>query len=279
MKPRKKNILSVQSSVASGYVGGNVANFIIQLHGFDPISLPTVMLSSHTGHKEVYGEAISPELFGLLVKGITAIGVLSDTEYLISGYFGSQKLIEITASLIDSLKKQSQDYCYIYDPVFGDKRVGGLYIPKEVADYSIQHLLSLSDILTPNHFELEYLLQTKIDTEEKLLQTINRHPILKEKTVVVTSSELKDTPKDKIEVSIVYNNNVTRIYADKIPLDVVGTGDLFSATLASQMNKGKDLVEAINTTVNYISNVLSFISRHKYDEPNSEALLKYIDLL
>ena len=58
-----KKILTIESRVAYGFVGCNIADFVIQLQGVDVISIPTVMLSGQADNKILTGIKIPLTLF------------------------------------------------------------------------------------------------------------------------------------------------------------------------------------------------------------------------
>ncbi|MFB6454294.1 pyridoxal kinase [Chitinophaga sp. Hz27] len=273
------NILTIQSLVSTGYVGNNAAMMAIQLHGFDPIMLPTVMLSAHTGHKAFYGEAISAELFAKLLRGIKEIDILVDTKYLLSGYIATADLVELSAAFIATLKRDDHHYVYLYDPVFGDMRTDGLYVPKEVADLSVSALLPLSDVLTPNHFELEYILQREVRTIAALQEAVQAHPLLSTRSVIMTTAELADTPADQVEVILLKDNNVKRFRSKKVHADIVGTGDLFASIITAQLNMGRELETAIGISMELISKAMDYVKDSRFSEINAKSLLKFRHLL
>src|SRR5690606_39540595 len=103
---------------------------------------------------------------------------------------------KINSKFINAWKKDKEKSVYVYDPVFGDVRTNGLYIQKDVVSASIARLLPICDILTPNQFELEYILQSRITSELELLKRVNNHPLLSGQQVILTSALLADTPDD-----------------------------------------------------------------------------------
>lgn len=274
----KKKILTLQSQVAFGYVGNNIAELAIQLHGIDIISIPTVLLSAHTDNEKVYGQPTSSSLFADLLKGIDALEIKKDINLIITGYFGSKDLISLSADYISTLKSQ-QKCIYICDPVMGDFRTDGLYIPEEVAKGIIDKFIPLSDIITPNHFEFEYILQKKIKSESELVELIKNNKLLKDKTVVATSVTLEDTPTDILETLIIRDGNIKRIASEKVQIDTVGTGDLFTSLLASQIALGTSIENAVSVSANYISAVLKSVQSQNLREFNCEALIKFWGML
>lgn len=273
MDIKEPHIISIQSTVSTGYVGNNSASFAIQLHGINCVAIPTILLSSHTDKPVYYGEAVSQELFEKLAKGVLEINTAKQTQYAVSGYLKSQDIIDSTAHLIAELKRQN-GITYIYDPVFGDTRTDGLYIPKEQADYSKQMLLPLSDILTPNHFELEYITGMSISNEQELLEAVNTHELLKNKQIVLTTAEMVENKEHQVEVILIGEGKLTHFYAENIPVEVVGTGDLFTGTLSAQLTMERTLEQAIQTSMNFLSEVLRYVHKHQLKEMNAMAILQ-----
>lgn len=271
----KDKILSIQSKVVYGYVGNNIAELAIQLHGLDVISFPTVYLSAHTGHRPIHGRAIDKALFDDLIAGIEVIGVLDTTFCAITGYIGSEEILGSSSNFIQRIKKAYPDKLYICDPVMGDINTG-LYVPESVAEKLVATLVPYCDILTPNFFELEYILQHKITTIGEIVELVQSNTILKNKIIIATGCHLEDTPQGQIETIVVEGKKVERIYSNNIDIDAVGTGDLFTAILASQLAKGEDITSAAKIASETISNVLGYIVREDMDEMNAACLLKYI---
>lgn len=278
MNTIEPHIISIQSTVSTGYVGNNSASFAIQLHGINCVAIPTILLSSHTDKPVYYGEAVSKELFNKLAQGVLEIETAKLTQYAISGYLKSQEIIDATALLIQELKKQN-NITYIYDPVFGDTRTDGLYIPKEQADYSMEKLLPLSDILTPNHFELEYLLGSKIANERELIDAVKSHPLLSKKQIVLTTAELSENVNHQVEVILIDKGVLTHFYSENIPVEVVGTGDLFTGVLSAQLTLGQLLSEAIQVSMNFLFTVLKYVYTHGLKEMNAMAILQAQEVL
>lgn len=270
-----KNIISIQSQVATGYVGNNIAGFAIQLHGIDLTLLPTVFLSNHTGHPTIFGEAITPALLSDLVKGIGTINIPANADYLISGFCnlpGNIDIIANTALQYPHLK-------FVYDPVFGDFHCGGLYFEEEIATYSVNKLLPLADILTPNHWELEFILKQSFKTIGELETAVQQHDLLRDKTIVLTSANLDDMASDVMEVVLIQKGETMRFYGPKIALETTGTGDLFTAIITSQLTQGKSIEQAIRNAMDYIYHTLIYVQSVNEKELSAAALMQNLHLL
>lgn len=279
MQMQQNTIISIQSLVSYGYVGNSIASFAIRLHSIEVVVLPTVLLSTHAEDNIYYGQVISPELFGLLLKGVKEIDLSKASNYLITGYINTTELIGLSKEFISHWKHENPGAIYVFDPVFGDTRANGLYIDEHVAKYSVDHLLSLADILTPNHFELEFILGHSVTTKQELEQAICNNPVLKEKIVVVTGVVLQDTPEDILEVIIIKKAKVFRLQTNYVDLHAVGTGDLFTSVFTSQLSKGRDLVSACEITMRFVTQVLKNLKEKKQKQISSESIMKSLEIL
>lgn len=273
---KRNKILTIQSQVAYGYVGNNIAKLAIELHGIDAIVIPTIILSSHTDYNEVYGDKVPAELFNDLIRGITAIKISDDISHIITGYYGSKDLILLSKDCICKLKT-NQQCIYVCDPVMGDD--GKLYVPEEVAQSIIEELIPLSDIIVPNYFELEYILQDKFNSPAKLLELIQQNQVLKDKVVILTNAIFSGTPNNMTETIIICNGKMKRILSEYVHARFVGTGDLFTSLFTSMIAKGKSIEDAVTNSALYISKVLEYLKNQNCTEINTEALLKYYHML
>lgn len=274
----KRNIITVQSQVASGYLGNNIASLAIQLHGFDPVQIPTVLLSNNVEYPVCYGQPIATELMTDLLKGIKANHFIEESNFLTSGFCYNNEVISTLADFIGETKS-NLGYQYVYDPAFGDFRAGGLYVDQSVADHSVAALLPLSDLITPNHFELEYILGRKITTVTAFAESLSAHDILHSKTVVATSIHFAHSAADTITVAVYHQGNVTLFTSPLAPIDMAGSGDLFTAILVAQLNLSNNIDIAVNKAMDYIYQVLNLAHQNGDRQFNAALLMKYAHLL
>lgn len=274
----KRNIITIQSQVATGYVGNSMATLAIQLHGFDPVEVPTVLLSNHIEYPIVKGDVTPLALFSEILQGIKINKILSKSDYLISGFNKDEHQISFLADYIHETK-QEFGYQFVYDPVFGDFRAGGLYIPKIAADTSIECLLPLADYLLPNHFELEYILKTEVKTEKEFRDALVHHPLLKSKTIISTGTQLGTVHQDHLSILLYHDGQTQKFETPHLKIEALGTGDLFTAVFTSQLNKGKTLENAITTSIHFLHETLTYCIEKGLKEYNAEVLVKNINLL
>jgi pyridoxine kinase len=114
----------------------------------------------------------------------------------------------------------------------------------------------LADIITPNHFEFEYLGGAKAATIGHLIAQAQTLLARGPSTIVVTSAELSDTPDGEIETVAVERSKAWRVRTPKLPISPSGTGDLFASLFVSARVLEKDTPDALGHAASAIFAVL-----------------------
>src|SRR6478672_5406273 len=141
MRPVK--ILSIQSSVAYGHVGNSAAVFPLQRLGHEVWPVLTVHFSNHTGYSAWRGPLLPAADVAEVIAGIGDRGVLGDP-----------------------------DAVYCCDPVMGD--VGrGMFVRPGIPEFMRDTVLPAADVLTPNHFELDFLADRTTRTLDEVLAAVD----------------------------------------------------------------------------------------------------------
>jgi pyridoxine kinase len=146
-------ILSVQSHVAYGYVGGKAAVFPLQCIGYDVDVVNTVNFSNHTGYGCFGGTRASAEELASIFKMMDETGLLSPRR-LLTGYIPNAATLKVVKELAQKLKSRNPHLIYLMDPVLGDS--GKLYVSEDVIPI-YKEMFSFATIITPNWFEVETL--------------------------------------------------------------------------------------------------------------------------
>lgn len=264
-----KSVLSIQSHVSHGYVGGRAAIFPLQTQGWEVDNINTVNFSNHTGYGSFKGTSLtSNELNDLLNQLINKLHI--SYRAIITGYIPNASLIKTTNEYISLIKQKQQQQkqeeekvIYLLDPVMGDNNY--LYVDKScIVEYqSILHN-KLVDIITPNQFELELLTNSKIINKFGLVEAINKlHNDYDIPYVVVTSitsgSIFKSEEEDKYIHCVISTKDQSIIKVFDIPMIksyFTGVGDLFSALLLDKFYKNKH-----DATINGIHDSMTILSR------------------
>lgn len=249
------SVISIQSQVAFGHVGNSAAVFPLQLHGIDVIAVPTTLLSNRPGYPTLRGRVLEASLVADLLRGIEERGAVDACNMILSGYLGSHEIAAVVADFVARAKARNPQLAYCCDPVLGD-RDRGLFVQNDIPPLVRDRLCGLADIITPNHFEFEWLCGTKAATSEQMIEAAQTLLARGPSTVVVTSAELADTPDGEIETLAIERARAWRVRTPRLPISPNGTGDLFAALLVAARVQGKDIPDALSHAASAIFAVL-----------------------
>jgi pyridoxine kinase len=248
-------VISIQSQVAFGHVGNSAAVFPMQMHGIDVVAVPTTLLSNRPGYATLRGRVLDAELVADLLLGIEERGAVDDACMILSGYLGSPDIAAVVADFVERAKRRHPSLAYLCDPVLGD-RDRGLFVPAAIPPLLRDTLCPLADIITPNHFEFEWLCGAKVATTEEMIARAQTLLARGPSTIVVTSAELADTPSSEIDTLAVERSRAYRVRTPKLPISPNGTGDLFAALYASARVLGNSTQDALAHAASAIHAVL-----------------------
>jgi pyridoxine kinase len=256
-------VISIQSQVAYGHVGNSAAVFPLQMHGIDVVSVPTTLLSNRPGYPTVRGRVLDAELVADLLRGLEERGAVDGCRMILSGYLGSPEIAAVVADFVARARARNPALLYCCDPVLGD-RDRGLYVQAAIPPLVRDRLCPLADILTPNHFEFEYLVGANTTTKTTTTAATSGEVIAQAQTllargpstVVVTSTELSDAPDGEIETLAVERSQSWRVRTPRLPISPSGTGDLFAALFAAARVQSADTPDALGHAASAIFAVL-----------------------
>ena len=247
-----RKILSIQSSVALGFVGNSVAAPVLTAMGHHPILVNTVKLAAHPGYGEKYGGSISVEAFEQLIDGLIAFNALADISLTMTGYLGNAEQIAPIHNLITKWHNMNAEGTYILDPVIGD--AGHLYVTPDIASGIRDWLLPLASVTTPNRFELAHLSGIEVSDYESAnvagRHLLASHPRLRAVVATAVPGPIADSIGDMViardaetiwlppyaEESGANSTNINSTHIGNAQQDLVrnlpGGGDLLTAILA-----------------------------------------------
>lgn len=245
------NILSIQSHVAFGHVGNASAVFPMQRLGVEVWPIHTVQFSNHTGYGAWKGRVFDGPAIEELMEGITARGVLPTCDGVLSGYMGSADIGNAILSAVRQVRAANSAALYCCDPVIGD--LGrGVFVRPGIPEFMKQHAVPAADIITPNHFELDYLSGMTTGTNEAVKAAIRVVHDLGPRVVIVTSVHTQETPGDAIDLVVGEAGRCWRVRTPKLGLSVNGAGDaiaaLFFVHYLRTRSAAKALAEAAAST-------------------------------
>jgi len=248
-------VISIQSQVAYGHVGNSAAVFPMQMHGIDVTAVPTTLLSNRPGYPTLRGRVLDAQLVADLLLGIEERGAVDSCQMILSGYLGSAEIAAVVADFVERAKARNPALRYACDPVLGD-RDRGLFVKPDIPPLVRDRLCPLADILTPNHFEFDWLCGADATTSAQMIA--QAQPLLARgpSTIVVTSAELSETPDGEIDTLAIEASHAWRVRTPKIPISPNGTGDLFAALFTAARVQGNDTPAALAHAASAIFAVL-----------------------
>ncbi|KAF9479560.1 bud site selection protein 16 [Pholiota conissans] len=258
-----ERVLSIQSHVVFGYVGGKAAVFPLQLLGYDVDVVNTVNFSNHAGYGYSGGSKTTAAELNAIFETMEHNELLMPTR-LLTGYIPGAEALTAVERLACRVKHARPNLVYLLDPVMGD--AGRLYVAPDVIPV-YREMLPLATIITPNWFEVETLTDIKLDNMDSLHNALKiLHIQYRVPHVVISSIPLKSwlaealpstirppkepsdyllciassfPPKDSFTNGHSLHQPHSTIHAQCVPLIpgyFSGVGDLFSALLLAHFH-------------------------------------------
>ncbi len=246
---------------------------ILSVMGIQAVSIPTAVLSTHTGG---FGEVAMYDLTKYIKDSLEhykRINLNFDCVY--TGFLASEEQINHCLDYINEYK----DALIVVDPVMGDN--GKIYktYTKQMCD-SMSKLVNKADIITPNKTEMYMLLQKNYNPMPLTLQEAKTNLLklseLGPERVVVTGIELADMTIN----NIAYDRNTNsfwRVKCSYVPANYPGTGDAFASVTVGSILKGDSLAIAIEKATRFIE--LTIKTTYSYGTDTREGIMLEKNLL
>jgi pyridoxine kinase len=249
------NILSIQSSVAYGHVGNSAAVFPLQRLGVEVWPVLTVHFSNHTGYGEWRGPLLTAVDIAEVITGIEERGALPTCNAVLSGYQGAEEVGAVILDAVDRVKAVNADAVYCCDPVMGD--VGrGFFVRPGIPEFMRDQVVPASDIVTPNHFELDFLADTTTKTLDEVLAAADKVRETGPETLLVTSVIHEGSTQDTLEMVAVSPEGAWSVTTPLLPISVNGAGDVTSALFLAHLLQSGDPGLALARTASSVFTIL-----------------------
>jgi pyridoxine kinase len=248
-------ILSVQSSVAYGHVGNSAAVFPLQRLGHEVWPVITVHFSNHTGYGAWRGPLLAPADVADVIAGIGDRGVLGDADAVLSGYQGDPAVGAVILDAVAQVKALNPGAVYCCDPVMGD--VGrGMFVKPGIPEYLRDHVVPRADILTPNHFELDFLSGRTTTTLDEVLSAVDVVRERGPRDVLVTSVLHGDLAPDSLDVVAVSDAGAWAVTTPLLPISPNGCGDVTAALYLAHLGSSGLPATALRATASTVFAIL-----------------------
>ncbi len=261
-------ILSIQSSVAYGHVGNSAATFPLMRLGVEVWPVLTVHFSNHTGYGAWRGPLLSAEDVAAVIMGVDERGVLPRVDAVLSGYQGAETVGAAILDAVDLVRTRNPKSIYCCDPVMGD--VGrGFFVRPGIPEFMRDRVVPNAQIVTPNHFELDFLTGRQTGTLDEVLAAVDALRALGPSVVLVTSVVVAGSDEDELTMVLVTDAGAWQVTTPRLERTFTGSGDLTAALFLANFLESPDPALALGKTANAVYSVLKATT----DSGSAELLL------
>jgi pyridoxine kinase len=237
-------VLSVQSRVAYGHVGNAASVFPLQRLGIEAWALDTVAFSNHTGHGRWRGSVVPAAEIAGLFEGIADLGVLSHIDAVLSGYLGDAATGPVLLDIVERVRAANPAALVCVDPVIGDVETGS-YVTEGIAEFFRDRAIAIADIVTPNHFELEYLTGGRVANLAEAARAAESLRARGPRIALVTSL---DAAPDNVTMLAAGPEGIWAVETPRLPVVLNGCGDVTAALFLAHLLRGASLPDALALT-------------------------------
>lgn len=247
-------VLSIQSSVAYGHVGNSAATFPLQRLGHEVWPVLTVHFSNHTGYGAWRGPLLAPADVREVIAGLGDLDVLRTADAVLSGYQGDPAMGAVILEAVADVKALNPAAVYCCDPVIGD--VGrGVFVRPGIPELIRDAVVPRADIVTPNHFELDFLTGRTTTTTAELLAAVDELRSRGPRDVLVTSVRYPASD-GTLDVVAVSDEGAWSVTTPLLPINPNGGGDLTAALYLAHLLGTGSPATALERTTNAVFAVL-----------------------
>ena len=248
-------MLSIQSSVAFGHVGNSAAIFPLQRLGIEAWAVNTVHFSNHTGYGEWRGPLLSAEDLRAVIQGVEERGVLARVAAVLSGYQGAEDVGAVVLETVARVKQLNPAAVYCCDPVMGD--VGrGMFVRPGIPELMRDRVVPAADVITPNHFELDFLAGRETRTMADVLDAADAVRAGGPSTVLVTSVLADETPDGSVDVVAVSGEGAWVCRTPLLPITPNGCGDVTAAVFLAHLLRTGSAETALQRVTSTVFGIL-----------------------
>ena len=238
-----KRILTIQDISCIGQCSMTVALPILSVCGHEACTLPSAVLSTHTGGFSKPAVLSLTDHMDAIWRHWQHEGITFDA--IFTGYLGSKDTIAIASHIMDNML--APDGKIIVDPAMADH--GKLYsgLDESYAE-AMKKLCLRADVMLPN--VTEAAMMTGIPYLESFDEAYIRGVLqnLAGKDVVLTGVGFEP---GRTGAAIRSGDNVSFYFHDRLNRNYSGTGDIFASAFTGACMQGKDLPRAVQIAADY----------------------------
>lgn len=252
MQNKTTSILLISDMVGCGKLAISAMLPILSHFKFQVCNLPTALVSNNFNYGK-YTMVDTTEYLENTLKCWNELNFKFDA--ICTGFLASDRQAIVTYEYCKKAK-ESGDCFVLVDPIMGDD--GSLYygIPESTIEH-FKKICPVSDMIVPNITEACLLTDYEMKkdfSKEDIAIIIDRLKKLGSKAIILTSTTLEG--KTCTIVQDTNASNFTPIYYEEIPVKFNGTGDIFTALLATHHLKGDDLETAVTKSMRTLEKLI-----------------------
>ena len=239
-----KKVLCIHDLSGMGRCSLAVILPVLSVMGVQPVALPTVVLSTHTGGLGDPARLDGSTYSAQALEHYRALGVEFDCIY--TGYLGGEAqvaLAEKAFALWPAAKK-------VVDPVMGDNGKAYSTVTPALID-RIRALCQAADLILPNYTEAQLLLQrTPVDDP---LDDAAAQALADELTAIAPGAVVTGLPLGQYIGCAGSGSDRFLVKKLHIRRSFPGTGDLYGAVLIGSLLQGNALSAAADNAAEFVS--------------------------
>jgi pyridoxine kinase len=166
---------------------------------------------------------------------------------------------------VELVRQRNPRAIYCCDPVIGD--VGrGVYVRPGIPEFMRDKVVPAAQIVTPNHFELDYLTGRTTTTVEDVLEAADALRATGPDVVLVTSTVLDSVDPDEILMLVDTADGAWQVTTPRLERTFTGSGDLTAALFLAHYLEGDHAGEAMGRTADVVYSLLKATTDAGSDE-------------
>jgi pyridoxine kinase len=228
----------------------------------------TVNYSNHTGYGAWRGPMIPAADVAEVIKGIEERGALSRVDAVLSGYQGGSDIADVIIDAVARVKAANPNAVYACDPVMGNAK-SGCHVGDSIPPLLRDRVVPVSDIITPNQFELGFLTGRDASDLASTLDAVDAARDMGPSTVLVTSLERPEREEGTIEMLAVNDSGAWLVKTPYLPFKRNGSGDVTAALFTGHYVSTGDAADALARTASSVFDLVE----NTYQADSRELLL------
>ncbi len=254
MPNEPKKVLCIHDLSGAGRCSLTVILPVLAVMGLQPIALPTMLLSTHTGGLgaparldcEGYGRAA--------LNHYQTLGLAPDCIY--TGYLGSEALVDLAAEAF----RLWPDAVKIVDPVMADagKPYSG-FTPTIIG--RMQSLCRAADLILPNLTEAKLLLGLDPALPDGPVSEEEARALAEGLTTLAGRAVVTGLPMGKFVGCVGAGEEIFVVKHLHIDRSFPGTGDLFGAIVTGSLLRGNVLSAAVDAAAGFVAQAIQHTPR------------------